>query len=108
MAPAERGLTDRSGRARHLFAWFVILLADGVVGWAGGTTGAVGWAGTTGVAGWAGTDVEVPEVAGAVLECECARARPSTTRTTAMAVPTTTAQMPNQDGPPGCWPGACW
>jgi hypothetical protein len=80
-------------------------LPDPPAPWAG-VTGAVGWAGgTTGAVGWAGTDVEdgVPLVAGAVLECPCHRPTASTMKVTATAVPTTTAQMRNQDGPLPCW-----
>jgi hypothetical protein len=85
-------------------------LAAGRFGTAGFTAG---WLGTAGLAvgalGCAGLDVEVdvPVVAGVVLDCPCHRATPSTTKTAITAVPITTAQIRNQDGLVACRPVFC-
>jgi hypothetical protein len=56
-------------------------------------------------AGCAGADVEVGVlvVAGVALGCPCHRPTASTTRPASSAVPMTTAQIWNQDGPVPCW-----
>jgi hypothetical protein len=78
------------------------------VGTAGLTVGRLGTAGLA--AGCAGADVEVgvPVVAGVALGCPCHRPTASTTRPASTAVPMTTAQIWNQDGPVAFWLVVGW
>jgi hypothetical protein len=72
-------------------------LALGPVGTAGLTFGRLGTAGLA--AGCAGADVEVGVLVVAGVALDCQRVTASTTRPASTAVPMTTAQIWNQDGP---------